>query len=103
MYKRQTKYNTAFELALYRVLQELINNIVRHADATDVLITLKEGAKDQIILIAKDNGKGFNPKNKEGIGMHNIRSRIETYKGKLTVNSSSQQGTEVIITVVTPI
>ncbi len=100
--KPENKYPSTFELALYRVLQELINNIVKHANATDVVITIKEGSKDQIVLIAKDNGKGFNPKSKEGIGMHNIRSRIETYKGKLTVQSDPEQGTEVMITVVIP-
>jgi two-component system sensor histidine kinase UhpB len=85
------------QLALYRIIQEQLNNIVKHAKATRTLIRLdhKQGTA---ILHIKDDGKGFNPhENRHGIGLSNIQSRVEMLSGKFEIVSAPGQGCELII------
>jgi len=92
--------NKLIELNLFRVLQELINNSIRHGKATE--IDIKLGPKpDCIALNYQDNGIGFNVsniENKKGLGMKNIESRLHIIKATLEYNSS-KEGTNVIIEV----
>lgn len=84
------------QISLYRILQEQMNNIMKHADAgsVDISLTLDDGT---VSLVIADNGKGFNPKAvKKGIGLNNIRRRVEYFSGELTVNSSPGKGCEII-------
>ena len=87
------------ELMIYRVIQELINNIVKHAHAQNVLVQLSR--VDNILTITvEDDGKGFNVEEamkKNGIGMANLRSRIDFLEGDLSIESSSKNGTSVHI------
>ncbi len=80
------------KLILYRIVQEQMNNIVKHARATHADIELKTSRK-KAHLVIKDNGIGFDPKQKaKGIGLNNIVSRVEMQNGNMEIISSSGQG-----------
>lgn len=92
--------SAACNTALFRIAQEALTNIKRHANATKVQIYLLGLAK-QVELIIIDNGLGFavarvdvHPKN--GIGLRNMHERIESVGGRLSFVSSAGQGTKVI-------
>jgi len=85
------------QLVLYRVISELLNNIKKHADATEASVQVLLTLEGTLQLIAEDNGKGFDVENKKtGIGISNIESRIELYKGTLNIDTSNR-GTTIII------
>ena len=80
------------QLALYRIVQEQFNNIIKHAQAHNVSIELSEH-NNYINLWIKDDGKGFDPKERrKGVGLSNILSRIELFDGKLEVISAKGKG-----------
>ncbi|MGC8750521.1 PAS domain S-box protein [Hydrotalea sp.] len=82
-----------FRLNLYRIVQEQLTNISKHAEATQVKIQLKRTSK-HIMLRIEDNGKGFNVNQvKSGIGLNNIRKRTEMYKGRFEIESEPGKGT----------
>ena len=99
-YKSNTDFsslNKECHMHIFRILQELINNSLRHGKASD--ITIKFNNDNGITCFYNDNGLGFdaeNPENKKGLGMKNIESRINFLKGKLSIQSSINQGTNVI-------
>jgi two-component system NarL family sensor kinase len=82
----------------YRILQEAIMNIQKHAEASFVFIkfSLNESAKE-IELIVKDDGKGFNKQKKPGIGLKNIKSRVYEVHGKISIDSKVGNGTKISI------
>jgi len=88
------------EVALYYIAQEALNNIIRHAYAQTVLVTLKK-EKQQIVLEVRDDGKGFDAAEAQsgGMGLQNIRERTMQINGRLRIVSKPGQGTRVIITV----
>ncbi|HEY0749853.1 MAG TPA: ATP-binding protein, partial [Chitinophagaceae bacterium] len=72
--------------------QEQLNNIVKHAQAKTVTITLKND-KPILVLQISDDGKGFNPvKANKGLGLANIKNRAELFGGKVHVISSEGEG-----------
>ncbi len=82
---------------LYRIIQELLQNTIKHAKAKHVILTIKSDNQDLIIEMA-DNGIGFKKEKGvrlEGIGLNNIKSRIDKLKGSFKINSG--KGTKVII------
>jgi len=80
------------QLAIYRIMQEQLNNIIRHADATVVMIALACEA-DQLTLSIKDNGVGFDPHVKRrGIGITNIKSRAESLDGSFHLEAAPGEG-----------
>jgi signal transduction histidine kinase len=87
------------EAILFRVLQEIVNNIIKHADASVVNIQLsREG--NEISLIVEDNGKGFDTSaESEGIGLKNIRSRVEYLGGTVHFDSRPGHGTTISVEV----
>jgi signal transduction histidine kinase len=91
------------ELTIYRVVQEVLNNIILHAKATEINFQLLQSDKE-ITLMIEDNGKGFDIseiRDKHGIGLRNIRSRIENIGGKVHLDSVINRGT--IITIIVPV
>ncbi len=84
--------NASFELSLYRVLQELIQNIVKHAHATHVMIQFR---KDELLHITvDDDGVGFDINNiKPGLGLKNIHSRVAAFNGIVSIESIPGKGT----------
>jgi two-component system NarL family sensor kinase len=82
------------EIALYRVSQELINNIIKHSNAKNVAVQLIRSSKF-ISLIVEDDGIGFtyNKANKAGIGLLNINTRLNTLSGEINYQPSPNSGT----------
>ncbi|MBP9932163.1 MAG: ATP-binding protein, partial [Chitinophagaceae bacterium] len=87
------------ESVSFRVLQELMNNIMKHAQATEVTIQLiREGAEFTIMI--EDNGKGFDVqkiKKEGGIGLKNIESRVAYLNGRIDYDSQPGRGTTVTV------
>lgn len=87
------------ETVIYRVIQETVNNVIKHADASklDIQITKDE---EGIAVTIEDNGKGFDKSKidlKAGIGLSNIYSRVEFLKGTVDIESTEGKGTLVAI------
>jgi len=79
-------------ITVYRIIQEQLNNILKHAQATTVIIELNK-EKEQISLLVKDDGKGFDPRaRRKGVGISNIISRAELYNGKVEIDSAPGKG-----------
>lgn len=93
--------DNTIKISVYRVVQELITNTVKHADASNIIVQLI--AKDSTLqMTVEDDGKGFDTKQAEfakGIGYKNIRSRIDALKGTLDVESGEGLGTSVYIVI----
>ncbi|NRB58498.1 MAG: sensor histidine kinase [Winogradskyella sp.] len=94
------RLENSLELTLFRVIQELVTNVLKHANASEVTIHLTNH-EDSINIMVEDNGKGFNPsqitKSNTGMGINSIDKRIEHLDGKLTIESEINQGTTVIV------
>lgn len=86
------------ELALYRILQELLNNTLKHAKASQVTIKFNPD-NQQILVIYQDDGKGFDVETltKRGLGLKNIESRVNMIYGQLTYIPTVEKGVEIII------
>lgn len=93
------RLNSSTETVLYRVLQECVSNIVKHAQANYISIQLVKH-NNHLNMIIEDNGKGFDTKNInsfEGIGLKNIISRVQFLNGSVDFDSSIGNGTTVNI------
>ncbi|BAO75526.1 7TM diverse intracellular signaling domain-containing protein [Winogradskyella sp. PG-2] len=89
------------EVQLYRVVQEVLNNILKHAEAKHIDVQLI-GHDSYTTITVEDDGKGFNLNaQKKGLGLKNITSRIEQIGGKLEVDSKINKGTSILITIPT--
>lgn len=90
----------AMEIMIYRIVQELINNTIKHASASEAIVQLMGGEKGLHITV-EDNGSGFDPNNLKnpGVGINNIRSRVEFLNGKLDFDSELGVGTTVNVEV----
>jgi signal transduction histidine kinase len=86
-----------FRLNVYRIVQELLRNAARHAHASRVLEQLMNSAAAFTITV-EDNGVGFDPaQGSAGLGLHNLRTRVESLDGQLTIDSAPGKGTSVFI------
>jgi signal transduction histidine kinase len=94
----------AVETALYRVVQESLTNVTKHARASRVEIRL-QCSKDQVQCTVHDNGAGFDMnevlsrKGSRGLGLVGIRERVESVDGKVSINSFPGNGTELVVTI----
>jgi two-component system NarL family sensor kinase len=87
------------EIIIYRIVQELINNILKHAAASEVLVQLIR-EENRLSVLVEDNGKGFDTsilENSRGAGWTNIKSRVDYLKGRLDIYSEPNKGTSVTI------
>ncbi len=84
---------------IYRIVQELVNNALKHAEADQVLVQITRSPfKTQVTV--EDNGKGFDPSvvsDVNGSGMENIQYRVQYFNGKIDIISSPGNGTSVNI------
>ena len=88
-------FDDTIEIILYRVLQECVNNVMKHAEASRLDISMMRD-EQTISVTIEDNGKGFNtgnPGSYEGIGLKNIQTRISFLKGKIEMDSHPGKGT----------
>ncbi len=96
----ENRLENSLELTIFRIIQELITNVIKHADASEATIHLTNH-DDTLNIMIEDNGVGFNPnqvttKNK-GMGISSIDKRIEHLNGKMTIESEHNKGTTIII------
>lgn len=84
---------------LIKMIQEILQNIIKHAKATEVNLSFTHD-KNNFIIRVKDNGIGFDPKkSKKGIGLSNMQLRIDKFNGSLKIKSVINKGTQVLITI----
>ena len=91
--------NKKHKLHLFRIIQELINNSIRHGKAKNIDLKITKESQ-QLHILYTDNGKGFNTnlsKHKKGLGMKNIESRMELLNGTFTIKSKLKEGVTVSI------
>lgn len=87
---------------LYRIIQEILKNASKHSEATNVYLQFMGDNDKKISIIYEDNGKGFNPEkpSKKGVGLNNIRNRLELINGNMQIDASnSTKGATIIIEV----
>ena len=98
-YGMEQRMDQNTEIIIYRIIQELLNNIIKHAEAKNVLIQFIR-KEDKFTLTVEDDGKGFNVKdleNKTGAGLANIKARTEYLNGTIDIVSKKGEGTSVTI------
>jgi signal transduction histidine kinase len=98
-YGMEQRMDQNTEIIIYRIIQELLNNIIKHAEAKNVLIQLIR-KEDKFTLTVEDDGKGFDVKelkNKTGAGLANIKARTEYLNGTVDIISKKDEGTSVTI------
>lgn len=95
----EIKLDPNMELNVYRICNELINNTLKHADASKLFIDIQQ-IKKTVIILYRDNGKGFNPElihtsDEEKMGLRNIINRIESFGGKYEISTGEGKGVEI--------
>ena len=94
----ENRLENPLELLLFRTIQELMTNIIKHANATKATVQLTQFEKS-LNIIVEDNGKGFEltKMQETGIGLQNIKKRIEHAQGTVSIDSTLGYGTTVVI------
>jgi PAS domain S-box-containing protein len=91
------------ETALYRIIQEALTNVIRHAEATQVdVLVERRGGDAGVIALIEDDGVGFNPQATDTdahLGLVGMRERVEMLDGTLTIESEPGKGTTVLVEV----
>lgn len=93
------KINTTAETFVYRIIQELVNNAVKHAQAKEILVQLSF-TNNKIAITVEDNGKGYDTtivKNQKGDGLNNIDYRVQYLNGTIDTVTSPNKGTSINI------
>lgn len=97
------RYSEKFETRLYFIISELLNNIIKHSEATRAEVSLSETENhNELIIEITDNGKGFDINDfnfVEGFGLNQIKARINNLNGQFDVKSRINEGTSIKITV----
>lgn len=94
--------DATLETNIFRIIQEFVNNSIKHGNATRITINLEFRNKHkEVKMLLKDNGKGFDTKKikKSGMGLKNVRSRVDFHNGKVAIKSGSRTGTAYEITI----
>lgn len=91
------KYPLQKELVVFRIVRELLNNIVKHADATTIIINM-DYQPGQLLITVEDNGKGFDvavqkEENTSGLGLRNMLNRMTLINGFIKIESEKAKGT----------
>lgn len=88
------------KINLYRILQEALQNINKHAEAKHISVQFVKDAKGNLLFTIEDDGKGYNTNSKRsmGIGLSNIVERVHQCEGKIDIRSQLGKGTKIMIT-----
>src|SRR5206468_3563203 len=93
----RARLEPALETVLFRIMQEAINNVARHAQAQHVRVSLKADAAGVNVCV-DDDGRGFDPATpREGLGLVGMRERVNLVGGRVEVHSTPGRGTQVEI------
>ncbi|MDF2431509.1 MAG: hypothetical protein JWP44_1140, partial [Mucilaginibacter sp.] len=91
----KTRLKPDLEISSFRIIQELVNNCIKHSNATKACIKINI-AKESIILTVSDNGTGFNVKNSDylmqGSGLLSIKNRVGLFNGSLEIKEGKDNG-----------
>jgi len=91
----ESRMEESKEVFVYRIIQEALNNIIKHADAKKVLIQLSETDTEYHFII-EDDGKGFDPLQiQSGLGLKSIQSRVDFLNGNLDIDTKEGVGTTI--------
>jgi two-component system, NarL family, sensor histidine kinase DevS len=96
----EDRLSAEIETALYRIVQEALTNVVKHAQASTVSVVLTRKGQS-VVAVVEDDGRGFDPTQarEEGLGLVGMRERIALLDGRVTVESSERGGTTVAVEV----
>ena len=94
------RFDEKVEVSLYRILQELVNNVIKHSEATQLNVQLIK-SKARLMLLVEDNGKGLSEEKTDGHGLLNIKNRLDMINGEVNFEPSPESG--VLATVVVPV
>ena len=96
-YGMENRLNPQTEIMLYRIVQELLNNILKHAQATQVIIQFNRH-QEKLSITIEDDGQGFNVSEENaGAGLKTIQSRVSYLNGELNIDSAQGLGTTVMM------
>jgi len=85
------------KLHVYRIIQELLNNALKHAKASEIDVLVNR-SDDELIIMVQDNGQGFDPNTiKKGLGLGNLQSRVNVLRGEMEIDTSISRGTSVTV------
>jgi signal transduction histidine kinase len=96
------RYDQDFEIKIHNIIEELINNILKHSKASNATIMLIHREDDMLGIRINDDGIGFDvkkAKQKDGLGLSHINARIKIMKGVFTIETSKDNGTSIFILV----
>ncbi len=89
-------WSEEFCLTVYRIVQEVMNNIIKHAQATNVLLQVVE-LEDSVTIYIEDNGKGMDDQAaKDGLGLKILKSNVEYLNGTIEINGNTNKGTFIL-------
>ncbi|MDQ2864535.1 MAG: sensor histidine kinase, partial [Bacteroidota bacterium] len=101
VYELSRNMSQPIQITIYRILQELLTNALKHAGADKIIVQCSQN-EDIVFITVEDNGKGFDINEligKKGIGLDNIRNRVSFLKGKTDIQSTPGEGTTINIEV----
>ena len=93
------RYHQGFEIKVNNIIQEFVNNILKHSNATKALVKIKD-VDGKLLIHIQDNGTGFDKTKipeKDGLGINQIDARIQMMKGDFHIESNSDNGTKIDI------
>ena len=96
------RYNQQFEIKIYNIIEELVNNIMKHSGAKNASINLIERSGEKLLIQIIDDGKGFELKKarkKDRLGLSHIEARIKIMQGVFNINTKKGEGTSIFISV----
>jgi signal transduction histidine kinase len=86
---------------MYRIIQEGLNNSIKHSGADNIYVRVKFDANEKLIILIKDNGVGFyvdKVNNIDGYGLVSVKARADEMNALLDINSKPEMGTEIKLT-----
>jgi two-component system, NarL family, sensor kinase len=98
-YGIEKRYDEKLEIAIYRIVQELVNNAIKHARSTEISVQIVS-QEQRLSVTVQDNGTGMDKKMAEqttGKGLSNIRTRVASFGGLFDLSSENGKGTEANI------
>ena len=102
--RTQEVFAPEFSTALFRILQEALTNVARHAQATQVVV-VKEKKRGQLVLTVRDNGRGFDPaaqSAQKSLGLLGVRERAAMVGGKVEISSAPGKGANLTVWIPIP-
>lgn len=99
--KKDARFNPEFETKIFYIVSELLNNIIKHSNASKATLNLEE-INSKLHITITDNGKGFNSSNiskSNGFGLTQIRARVKNMNGTIHIKSKENEGTKITIAV----